>query len=118
MTRCNQDGMSPVQRAGRMNLRTISASTKERLEKRVEEHHDWELSRSRGEAKNLKEHLEAEQYGHMLDREAVVMRAKTQRKKDKEPLTQVVTTNEKLNVLFVAALQSTSNKEVERRLHT
>jgi hypothetical protein len=37
MTRCNQDGMSPVQRAGWLNLRTMSASTKERLEKRVEE---------------------------------------------------------------------------------
>ncbi len=37
-----------------------------------------------------------EQYGHMLDKEAVVMRAKTQRKKDKEALTQAATTKTKI----------------------
>ncbi len=44
----------------------------------------------------------------------VVVRAKPKRKKGKEVLTQAATTNEKLNVLVVAALRS--NKKVERRL--
>jgi len=114
LTRCNQYGLSPVEKAGRLNLRTMSASTKQRLEKRVEERHGWELSRCREEVKELTEQLEEEQYGHMLAKEAVVLRAKTQKKKDKEAFQLASMANDKLNVLVEAALQS--NKQVERRL--
>ncbi len=58
--------------------------------------------------------MEEEQYGHMLAKEAVVLRAKTQKKKDKEALKQASMANDKLNVLVEVALQS--NKEVKRRL--
>jgi hypothetical protein len=50
----------------------------------------------------------------MLAKEAVVLRAKTQKKKDKEALKQASMANDKLNVLVEVALQS--NKEVKRRL--
>ena len=114
MTRCNQDGMSPVQSEGRFNLRTMSARTKERLQMGVEERHGWTLRTSREEVKHLKEQLLDEQYSHLLDKEAVGMRARTQTMKDKDALTQAGIKGDKLQLLVVAAEQST--KEVERRL--
>jgi hypothetical protein len=41
--------MTPVQSVGRFNLRTMSASTKERLEMRVEERYGWTSRTSRQE---------------------------------------------------------------------
>jgi hypothetical protein len=52
----------------------------------------------------------------MLNKEAVVIRAKPKRKKDKAALTQAATTNEKLNVYVFVVSALRSNKEVERRL--
>ena len=49
IARCNQDGMTPVQSEHRVNLRTMSATSKERLEMRVEERHGWALRTSRHE---------------------------------------------------------------------
>ncbi len=57
IARCNQDGMTPVQSENRVNLRTMSARSRERLEKRVEERHDWALRTSRDEVEVLKEQL-------------------------------------------------------------
>jgi hypothetical protein len=77
LTRCNQDGLTLVHCVGRLNLRTMSAGTKERLEMRVEERHGWALTTSRQEVEHLKEQLLEEEHGHMLDKEAAVMRART-----------------------------------------
>ncbi len=114
LTRCSQDVMTPVHSVGRLNLRTMSAGTKERLEMRVEERHGWALTTSRQEVERLQEQLLEEQYGHLLDKEAAVMRARTQKNKDKEALTQASVKADNLELLVVAANHST--KEVERRL--
>jgi hypothetical protein len=116
LTRCNQDGITPVHSVGRLNLRTMSAGTKERLEMRVDERHGWALTTSRQEVEHLKKQWLEEEYGHMLDKEAAVMRARRQKNKDKEALTQAGVKADNLQLLVVAAEYST--KEVERHLRT
>jgi len=114
IARCNQDGMTPVQSEHRVNLRTMSARSKERLEMRVEERHGWALRTSREEVEVLKEQLLDQEYGHLLETEAAVMRMRGQVQKHKDALTQAGNKRDNLELLLVAAEQS--RKEVERRL--
>ena len=81
MTKCNQEGMSPVLSEGRLNLRTMSARTKHRLEKRVDEMHGWALEKSNDKVVELETQLEEETYRHLLEKEAYHMRVKNHKKK-------------------------------------
>ena len=114
IARCNQDGMTPVQSEHRVNLRTMSATSKERLEMRVEERHGWALRSSRHEVEVLKEQLLDEEYVHFLEKEAADMRVRVQLQKQKDALTHAGVKAGNLELLLVAADQS--RKEVERRL--
>jgi hypothetical protein len=67
----------------RMNLRTVSVSTRARLETQVDERHGRALTQSHEEVRELQKKLEEEQYAHLLAKEAVVLRAKNQKRKDK-----------------------------------
>jgi chromosome segregation ATPase len=81
---------------------------------KVEERHGWALSESHDEILDLKSTLEDERYEHLLAKEALALRVKKQKAKDKESLTQAEEKQHKLQALVVAA--DRSGKELERRL--
>ena len=60
----------------RVNLRTVTSSTRKRLEMKVEERHGLALSESHDEILDLKNTLEDERYEHLLAKEAVALRVK------------------------------------------
>ncbi len=114
MSRCTRFGMSPFGHEQRVNLRIVSARTRERLSKKVEEKHGFALQRSEEEVEKLKTQIEEVQYGAMLDKEAVIMRAQKQRKKDKELLQKA--DGERLRLSGLVALAEVANKDLERQL--
>jgi hypothetical protein len=114
MSRCNSFGMSPFGNEQRVNLRTVSARTRERLAKKVEEKHGFALQRSEEEVEKLMTQVEEVQYGAMLDKEAVVMRAQKQRKKDKDLLLKADEERKKISGLL--ALAEVANKDLDRHL--
>ena len=101
----NEFGLSPLTNARRVNLRTMSARQLQRLETKVDERHGWALARSHEEVLALEDKLEDQKYDHLLVKQAVVLRAKEQKKKDKEALTGVEVKHDRLNVLLTAAVQ-------------
>jgi hypothetical protein len=92
----------------------MSARTKHRLEKRVDEMHGWALERSNDKVVGLETQLEEETYRHVLEKEAYLMRAKNQKKKDKDSLAQADERQARLQGLFVAA--EVASKQFERKL--
>jgi hypothetical protein len=114
MSRCNQNGVSPAHNKSRMNLRTMSAGLLNRLETKVEERNDWALTRSREEVLELKEKLEDQDYEHLLEKEAVMLRAKKQKQRAKDLLTDAEEKQDRLNALVLAAEES--GKAMERKL--
>ena len=114
MSRCNSFGMSPFGNEQRLNLRTVSARTRERLAKKVEEKHGFALQRSEEEVEKMKKQIEVVQYGAMLDKEAVIMRAQKQKKKDKELFQKADAERQRLSGLV--ALAEVAKKQLERQL--
>ncbi len=114
MSRCNSFGMSPFGNEQRVNLQTVSARTRVRLAKKVEENHGFALQRSEEEVDKLKTQIEEVQYRAMLDKEAVIMRAEKQKKKDKELLQKGDGERHRLSELV--ALAEIANKDLERQL--
>jgi hypothetical protein len=105
---CNEFGISPLMNERRLNLRTVSASTRARLETQVDERHGRALMQSHEEVRELQAKLEEERYDHLLAKEAVVLRAKTQQRKDKEAITQAQDKQHKLHDLVTLALEAQS----------
>ncbi len=60
----NEFGISPFTSERRLNLRTISARTKDRLERKVDEQHGWSLLQSQEEVHDLSKKLEDERYDY------------------------------------------------------
>ena len=114
MTPCKQDGVSPLINSSRLNLRTMSARQRERLEVTVEERHGWALNQSHAKVRDLQQDLEEEQYEHLLSQEALSLRMKKQKEKDKDSLLQAEGKQNQLQELVTAAERRT--KELERRL--
>jgi hypothetical protein len=114
MTKCNQEGISPVLSEARLNLRTMSARTKNRLELRADEMRAWALKRSNDKVVELETQLQEESYQHLMEKEACVMRANKQKRKDKEYLAQAEERHTILQGLFVAA--EVASKQLERKL--
>jgi hypothetical protein len=111
---CNEFGISPLMNERRMNLRTVSASTRARLETQVDERHGRALTQSQEEVRELQTKLEEERYAHLLAKEAVVLRAKNQKRKDKEAFAQAQDKQDKLHDLVAVA--ELSRKDLERWL--
>jgi hypothetical protein len=107
----NEFGLSPLTNARRVNLRTMSARQLQRLETKVD---GWALAHSHEELLALEEKVEDLKYEHLLAKEAVVLRAKEQKKKDKESLTGAELKHDRLNVLLTAAVQE--SKLLERQI--
>jgi hypothetical protein len=84
----NEFGISPLTSERRLNLRTISARTKERLEKKVDEQHGWSLLQRQEEVHDLAKKLEDERCDHLLEKKAITLRAKFQKKMAQEHATQ------------------------------
>ena len=103
MSPCNQEGLSPFQNSARLNLKTLSVRQRERLEKKVDESHGWELAGKHEEVRQLTAKLEEEEYEHLLQKEAQLLRVKNQRKKDKEAVQVAVGNGERLNNLVLVA---------------
>jgi hypothetical protein len=82
----------------------------------VDERHGMALMGSREEVRQLRVNLEEEEYQHLLEKEALILRAKHQKRKDKEAITQVEEKGERLNALVQAA--EGSQRLLERRLMT
>jgi hypothetical protein len=99
MSRCNQDGVSPVQNMARLNLRTMSARQLDRLQTKVEKRHGWALTRSREEVRELEQNKEDQDYEHLLEKEAIILRAKTQKQQAKDALTDAEEKQDRLNAL-------------------
>jgi hypothetical protein len=59
MSPCNKEGLSPFQNSARLNMKTISARQRERLEKKADESHGWELAGKHEEVRQLTAKLEA-----------------------------------------------------------
>jgi hypothetical protein len=110
----NEFGLSPLTNARRVNLRTMSARQLQRLETKVDERHGWALARSHEEVQALEDKVEEQKDDHLLVKQAVVLRAKEQKKKDKEALTGVEVKHDRLNVLLTAAVQE--SKLLERQI--
>jgi hypothetical protein len=92
----------------------MSARTKHRLEKRVDEMHGWALEKSNDKVVELETQLEEETYCHLLEKEAYHMRVNKQKKKDKDSLAQAEDKQGRLEGLLVAAEVAT--KQFERKL--
>jgi hypothetical protein len=58
----------------------MSARQLDRLESKVEERHGWALARSHEEVRALEDKLDEHNYDHMLEKEALVLRAKQQKR--------------------------------------
>ena len=86
-----------------MNLRTITADTRARLEHSVEVRHGRALQKSQQEVQALKTQLEEEEYILRLEKEGVTLRAKNQRMKDKESLKEAEERQDRLQELVAAA---------------
>jgi hypothetical protein len=81
----------------------MSARQLQRLETKVDERHGWALARSHEEVRALKDTLDEHNYDHLLEKEALVLRAKQQKKKDKESLTEAEVKHHKLTALLTVA---------------
>jgi hypothetical protein len=98
----------------RLNVRTMSERQRERLERMVDERHGFALMGSREEVRQLRVNLEEEEYQHLLEKEALILRSKHQKSKDKEAVKQAEEKGERLNALVEAA--EGSQRLLERRL--
>jgi hypothetical protein len=104
MSPCNQEGLSPFQNSARLNMKTISARQRERLEKKADESHGgWELAGKHEEVRQLTAKLEEEEYEHLLQKQAQLLRLKNKRNKDKEAVQVAVGNGERLNNLVLVA---------------
>ena len=83
---CNEFGVSPLMNERRVNLRTVTASTRARLETTVEERHGWALTQSHEKVQELRQELDDEKYAHLLRQEALSLRLSEQKQKGKECL--------------------------------
>ena len=101
----NEFGLSPLTNERRVNLRTMSARQLQRLETKVDERHGWALARSEEEVRELKDTLDEHNYEHLLEKEALVLRAKQQKKKEKESLTEAEVKHQRLTALLTVAEQ-------------
>ncbi len=54
MSRCKQDGVSPVQNKARINLRTMSAGPLHRLEEKMDERNGWALAQTQEELREAR----------------------------------------------------------------
>ena len=118
ISRVNEFGISPLMNERRLNLRTMSARTRARLENKVDEQHGWALKQSNEETFDLKAKLEDETYEHLLEREAVRLRARNQKKKDQKALTQAVEKQDKLLERIAAVELSSKGMERQIRVET
>ncbi len=116
MSRCNQDGVSPVHNKSRINLWTMSAGQLKRLEEKVDERHGWALAESQEEVREATRQLEEERYEHVLEKEGLRMQLRTHKQKEKLGRTEAVDKHNKLQLLVTVAEQST--KETERQLRS
>ena len=114
MSLCKQDGVSPAQNKARVNLRTILAGQLQRMEEKVEERHGRTLTRCREEVRALEEKMDNRDYEHLLEKEAIILRAKSQNRQTKDSLTQAQEKQDRLSVLVLAAEDCT--KALERKL--
>jgi hypothetical protein len=114
MSRCNAFGISPFENETRMNLRTVTGGTRERLQKKADERHEWVLKSSREQVGKLTRQIEDERYTTMLEKEAIVMRAQRQRHKDRDALQDSECRQKKLQYLVTAA--ECANKELDRQV--
>ena len=103
ISRVNEFGISPLTSERRLNLRTMSARAKDRLEKKVDEQHGWSLLHAQEEVHDLAKTLEDERYDHLLEKEAIILQANLQKKRTKEAITQGGAVQDKLQKLVVAA---------------
>ena len=79
MSRCNSFGISPFENETRLNLRTVSGRTRERLEKSADERHSWALQTSQAEMQKLKGEMDAAHYLAMLEKEHAGEKAEGER---------------------------------------
>jgi hypothetical protein len=118
MSLCKQDGVSPAHNKSRVNLRTMSAGQLRRLEEKVEDRQGWELTRSREEVRELTQKIDDLDFEHFLEKEALQLRAKTQKQQAKDSLTDAEEKQDRLNALVMAAEESTKALERKLRLET
>ncbi len=83
LSRVSEFGISPLMNERRVNLRTMSARAKERLEMKVEERHGWALAKNQEDLRDVTIQLEDKRYEHVLEKEGLLMRLKTQKQKEK-----------------------------------
>jgi hypothetical protein len=114
MSRCNSFGISPFENETRLNLRTVSGRTRERLEKSADERHSWALQTSQAEMQKLKVEMDAAHYLAMLEKEGLLTRAKKQKAKDHDLLQNSKARETKLTALVTEAEAAT--KRSERKL--
>jgi chromosome segregation ATPase len=95
-------------------MRTISARQRDRLQRTVDERHGLALMGSREEVRQLRVNLEEEEYQHLLEKEALILRGKHQKSKDKEAVKQAEEKGARLNALVQAA--EGCQRLLERRL--
>ncbi len=100
-----------------MNLRTITGDTRARLE-HSEVRHERALQKSQQEVQALKTQLEEEEYILRLEKEAVTLRAKNQRMKDKKSLQEAGERQDRLQELVAAAEMCSVNLGRKLRVQT
>jgi hypothetical protein len=115
---CKRDGVSLAHNKARVNLRTMSAGQLRRLEEKVEERQGWALTRSREEVRELAQKIDDLDYEHLLVKEAIRLRTKTQKQQAKDSLTNAEEKQDRLNALVMAAEESTNALERRLRLET
>jgi hypothetical protein len=105
MSRCNQEGVSPVHNKSRINLRTMSAGQLQRLEEKVDERHGWALAERQEELREATRLLEEERYEHVLvlEKEGLRMQLRTQKQKEKLGRTEAGDKHNKLQLRVTAA---------------
>jgi hypothetical protein len=113
MTPYKQDGVSPVLNSVRLNLRTMFAIGKGSAWK-LRWRNGWALNQSEEKVRELQQELEDEKYEHLLSQEALMLRMKKLKQKDKDSLMQAERKQHSLHDLIVAA--ELGCKDVERRL--
>jgi len=101
-----------------MNLRTISGETKARLERSAEVRHGMALRLSQDEVECLKTQHEDDEYVLRLEYEGVTLRAKNQRKKDKEAVKVAEERRDRLEELVAAAEMCSTNLGRQLRVQT
>jgi hypothetical protein len=84
-------------------MRKISARQREQLERTTDDRHGLALTGSQEEVRQLTVKLEEEEYQHLLEKEALILRGNHQKIKDKEAVKQAEEKGERLNALVQAA---------------